>query len=304
MDKNVETDMSHSHNTTDTKNVATAFFLNLGFTIIEIIGGILTNSVAIQSDALHDAGDTVSLGFAWYFQHISSKGRDSKFTYGYKRFNTLGAVITGVVLAAGSVYILTVAVPRLFNPAETDVQGMIWLAILGVIVNGLAVFRLKKGSDSLNEQVMTWHLLEDVLGWVAVLVGSLIMYFYDAPWIDPALSISITVYVLINVVKKLWKAGKVILQAAPDDIKPTDIRNSLEKMKEVHRAHHIHVWTLDGDYNLLSVRIQTEKSKTVADLESIKQRLRSDLQKQFHLDHITVEFEPINNDSDSDTDKI
>lgn len=285
--------MGHSHDTKSTKNVATAFFLNLGFTIIEIIGGIITNSVAIQSDALHDAGDTISLGFAWHFQRLSDKGRDNKFTYGYKRFNTLGAIITGVVLTAGSVYILTEAVPRLFNPEETNVQGMIWLAILGVIVNGLAVFRLKKGGDSLNEQVMTWHLLEDVLGWIAVLIGSIIMYFYDAPWIDPALSIGITLYVLINVVKKLWKAGKVILQATPDDIDPIAVKRKLENIAKVEKAHHIHLWTLDGEYNLLSVHIQTDESQTISDLESTKENIQSKLQEAFRIDHITIEFEPV-----------
>ncbi|MBR9919548.1 MAG: cation transporter [Bacteroidetes bacterium] len=292
--------MAHSHNPSDTKSVATAFFLNLGFTIIEIIGGILTNSVAIQSDALHDAGDTISLGFAWYFQRLSGKGRDSKFTYGYKRFNTLGAIITGVVLTAGSVYILTEAVPRLFNPEETNVQGMIWLAVLGVIINSLAVFRLKKAGGSLNEQVMTWHLLEDVLGWVAVLIGSFIMYFYEAPWIDPALSIGITIYVLINVVKKLWKAGKIILQATPDDIDPVAVKDKLENMEEVKKAHHLHLWTLDGEYNLLSVHIQTDQDQTISDLEPIKDKIHSELKKQFHIDHITLEFEPIDKGDTSD----
>lgn len=285
--------MEHSHDAKNTKNVATAFFLNLGFTIIEIIGGVITNSVAIQSDALHDAGDTISLGFAWYFQRLSRKERDSKFTYGYKRFNTLGAIITGVVLAAGSVYILMEAVPRLFNPEETNAQGMIWLAILGVIVNGLAVFRLKKGGGSLNEQVMTWHLLEDVLGWIAVLIGGIVMYFYDAPWIDPALSIGITIYVLINVVKKLWKAGKIILQAVPDDIDSVAVSDTLESLPEVQKAHHIHLWTLDGEYNLLSAHIQTDENRTISDLEPLKQKIHIQLTEQFHIDHITLEFEPV-----------
>lgn len=292
--------MAHSHQPSDSKNVATAFFLNLGFTIIEIIGGILTNSIAIQSDALHDAGDTISLGFAWYFQRLSKKGRDEKFTFGYKRFNTLGAMITGVVLAAGSVYILIEAIPRLFNPEETNVQGMIWLAILGVIVNGLAVFRLKKGGNSLNEQVMSWHLLEDVLGWVAVLIGSIVMYFYDLPWIDPALSIGITLYVLVNVVKKLWMAGKIILQAAPDDIDPASVKKKLEDMEDVKKAHHIHLWTLDGEYNLLSAHIQTDKDKTISALEPIKDNIQSELQENFHIDHITLEFEPIDKGDSSD----
>ena len=141
------------HHHSDVKNIKAAFFLNFGFTLLEIVGGIYTNSIAILSDAVHDLGDSLSLGMAWYFQKVSRKGSDATYSYGYKRFSLLGAVINSVVLIVGSVIILTAAIPRIFNPQDTHVEGMFVLAIIGVIVNGAAVFRLKKG-NSINEKVV------------------------------------------------------------------------------------------------------------------------------------------------------
>ena len=184
------------HHQHDTKNISTAFFLNLAFTIIEIIGGLMTNSVAIMSDALHDLGDSLSLGLAWYFQKVAKKGRDKTFSYGYKRFSVLGAMINAIVLVVGSVFILQETIPRLWQPETPNVQGMFWLAILGIVVNGAAVLKLQKGT-SLNEKVISLHLLEDVLGWAAVLVGSVLMYFFDLPIIDPLLSIGIAIFILL-----------------------------------------------------------------------------------------------------------
>jgi len=157
-------------------NISKAFFLNLSFTVVEIIGGLFTNSLAILSDALHDFGDSISLGLAWYFQRLSKKDRDQNFSYGYGRFSLLGALVNSVILTVGSVFILYKAIPGVLAPEEADSLGMIWLALLGVVVNTLAVATLKKG-QSLNEKVVRLHLLEDVFGWVAVLIGAGVMNF-------------------------------------------------------------------------------------------------------------------------------
>ena len=174
------------------KNIGYAFFLNFGFTIIEIIGGFLTNSVAILTDAVHDFGDSISLGLAWYLQKVSKKGSDHKYSYGYKRFSLLGAIINSVILLVGSVFILSETIPRILEPQTPDVKGMFILAILGIIVNGAAVIRLRTG-NTINEKVVSLHLWEDVLGWVAILIGSVMMYFFDIPIIDPILSILISI---------------------------------------------------------------------------------------------------------------
>ena len=278
----------HSHNQKE-GNVKVAFFLNLSFTIIEIIGGLYTNSLAILSDALHDLGDSLSLGLSWYFQKLSKKGRTKKFSYGYKRFSLLGAIINSIVLVAGSIFILTKAIPELFNPGETNVQGMLYLAILGIVVNGAAVLKLRKG-ESLNEKVVSLHLLEDVLGWVAVLIGSIIMMYTDAPFIDPLLSVLISLFVLYNVYKNLRKSMLVILQGIPEEVSLEDIKEKLKDISEITDVHDNHVWSMDGEYNILTIHLRLDKDYKLSEQAKLKEKVRTQL-KDESINHITIEFE-------------
>ncbi|MEO9475092.1 MAG: cation diffusion facilitator family transporter [Cyclobacteriaceae bacterium] len=278
----------HSHNHSE-GNVKVAFFLNLSFTIIEVIGGLYTNSLAILSDALHDLGDSLSLGLSWYFQKLSKKGRTKKFSYGYKRFSLLGAIINSIVLVAGSIFILTKAIPELFNPGETNVQGMLYLAILGIVVNGAAVLKLRKG-ESLNEKVVSLHLLEDVLGWLAVLIGSIIMMYTDTPFIDPLLSVLISLFVLYNVYKNLRKSMLVILQGIPEDVSLEDIKEKLKDISEITDVHDNHVWSLDGEYNILTIHLRLDKDYKLSEQTKLKEKVRSQL-KDESINHITIEFE-------------
>ena len=278
----------HSHHHSE-GNVKVAFFLNLSFTIIEIIGGLYTNSLAILSDALHDLGDSFSLGLSWYFQKLSKKGRTKTFSYGYKRFSLLGAIINSIVLVAGSIFILTKAIPELFNPGETNVEGMLYLAILGIVVNGAAVFKLRKG-ESLNEKVVSLHLLEDVLGWVAVLIGSIIMMYTDAPFIDPLLSVLISFFVLYNVYKNLKKSLLVILQGIPEEISIDNIRQKLKDIPKVTDIHDCHAWSMDGQYNILTLHLRLNKDYKLSEQAKLKERVRTQL-KDESINHITIEFE-------------
>ena len=278
----------HSHHHSE-GNVKVAFFLNLAFTIIEIIGGLYTNSLAILSDALHDLGDSLSLGLSWYFQKLSKKGRTKTFSYGYKRFSLLGAIINSIVLVAGSIFILTKAIPELFNPGETNVEGMLYLSILGIVVNGAAVFKLRKG-ESLNEKVVSLHLLEDVLGWVAVLIGSVIMMYTDAPFIDPLLSVLISLFVLYNVYKNLKKSLLVILQGIPEEISIDDIRQKLKNISKVTDIHDCHAWSMDGQYNILTLHLRLDKDYKLSEQAKLKEQVRTQL-KDESINHITIEFE-------------
>ena len=271
----------HSHNHSD-GNVKVALFLNLSFTIIEIIGGLYTNSLAILSDALHDLGDSLSLELSWYFQKLSKKGRTKKFSYGYKRFSLLGAIINSIVLVAGSIFILTKAIPELFNPGETNVQGMLYLAILGIVVNGAAVLKLRKG-ESLNEKVVSLHLLEDVLGWVAVLIGSVIMMYTDAPFIDPLLSVLISLFVLYNVYKNLRKSMLVILQGIPEDVSLEVIKEKLKDISEITDVHDNHVWSMDGEYNILTIHLRLDKDYKLSRQAKLKETVRSQLKDESRL---------------------
>ncbi len=210
-----------AHNNTSDKRLRNrlkvAFLLNFIFTIIELIGGFFTNSVAILSDAVHDLGDTIAIGSALWLEQISQRGRNRQYTYGYKRFSTLGALITSIILISGSVVILYEAIPRFFTPQEVKSTGMMWMAILGILFNGLAVLRLKGGDESLNHRAVMLHLLEDVLGWVAVLLGSIIIGFTNWFWIDPLLSVLVAAFILYNVWGNLRAVLLVFLQSTPND---------------------------------------------------------------------------------------
>ncbi|MDR3653177.1 MAG: cation diffusion facilitator family transporter [Paludibacter sp.] len=288
--------MSHDHHNhhdhhqhSDVKNIKAAFFLNLFFTLVEIVGGFLTNSVAIISDAIHDLGDCLSLGLAWYFQKVARKGSDTSYSYGYKRFSLLGAIINSIVLVTGSVLILTVAIPRIIHPVTANTGGMFLLAILGVLVNGAAVFRLKKG-NSINEKVVSLHLLEDVLGWLAILVGSIVMHFYNVPILDPIMSVGIACFVLYNVFKNVGQSLRIILQGIPIEVDINDIAAHLQQFDGVENIHDLHVWSVDGTYNVLTVHIVLNNSLEMEKLAELKAAIRDSLQAK-GIQHATIEFE-------------
>ena len=283
-------DHSHSHGSNN--RIGWAFFLNVTFTIIEFIGGILTNSTAIMADAVHDLGDSLSIGFAWFLSKVSEKGSNSEFTYGYRRLSLFGALINGLVLIIGSVWVLTEAIPKLLQPEMPIVEGMIALAVFGVLVNGFAAYKLSKGK-TLNERVLNWHLLEDVLGWVAVLIVSIVLLFVDWPILDPALSILFTLYILINVAKNLWHTIRLFLQAIPDKELSKSVYKTLIELEEVDSIHHLHLWSLDGEHHVLTAHLALQEALSTQQQLELKKSIAERLSK-FNLEHTTIELEMTN----------
>lgn len=282
----------HSHNHQDddsSRNIAMVFFLNLGFTIIEFIGGLLTNSTAIMADAVHDLGDSLSLGSAWFLSRWGQKSANNEFTYGYRRLTLFGAFLNSVVLIAGSAWVLKEAIPRLADPVMPVTEGMLALAILGVTVNGFAAYRISKG-NTLNEKVLNWHLLEDVLGWVAVLIVSIILQFLDWPILDPLLSIGFTLFILFNVLRNLWTTGKIFLQAVPDKALHDEIRNTLLKIDGTREIHHQHLWSLDGENHVLTAHLVMDRTFDRDNFIRLKQTVAQVL-KPYDLSHTTIEIE-------------
>jgi cobalt-zinc-cadmium efflux system protein len=282
--------MSHNHiHSNSSKNFRTVFFLNFGFTIFEIIGGILTNSIAIISDALHDFGDSISLGLAWYLEKYSHKKSDNKFTYGYGRFSLLGALINAIVLIIGSTFVIANAVPRLIKPQVTNAEGMIIFAVFGVIVNGAAVFKLKN-EESMNARVMMLHLLEDVLGWIAILAVAITLLFWQTYILDAVLSIIITLYILYNVTINLKKTITLFLQATPENINIDFIDNKFKSIDKVISSHHTHVWSLDGANHILTTHLIVDKSTTREEIVKIKSKCKQ-LFEDLKMTHFTIEIE-------------
>jgi cobalt-zinc-cadmium efflux system protein len=281
---------NHSHSPDQSSNrIGLAFLLNVAFTIIEFIGGWLTNSTAIMADAVHDLGDSLSIGSAWLLNRLGKKTADEEFTYGYRRLSLFGALLNGVVLLIGSVWVLSEALPRLSNPVMPMAEGMFALAVLGVSVNGFAAYKLSHGT-TLNERVLNWHLLEDVLGWVAVLIVSVVLQFKEWPILDPILSIAFTLFILFNVVRNLKDTAKLFFQAVPDKKLMGKIRKALLHIDQVEEVHHLHLWSLDGEHHVLTAHVVTIGFTDSDTHRKLKASITDSL-NEFSLDHTTIEIE-------------
>ncbi|MFA4922237.1 MAG: cation diffusion facilitator family transporter, partial [Candidatus Neomarinimicrobiota bacterium] len=257
--------------------------------LFELFGGLWINSMAVISDALHDFGDSMSLGFVWYFKRIARRKRDNRFTYGYQRYALLGAIVNMIVLIIGSLIVLSQALPRLLHTVKPNSTGMLVFAIIGILVNGLVVYRMR-GQRSLTEQAVTWHMMEDVLGWIAVLIVSLVLKFTNWYFLDPLLSIIIMVFILYKVIGNFRKTMAVFLQSAPENINNDEINRQLSKLEKVKSAHHTHIWSLDGEHNVLTTHIVVEADTTRAEVQNIKNRIKT-LTESYHCEHLTVEIE-------------
>jgi cobalt-zinc-cadmium efflux system protein len=280
---------AHNHVHDNASNIRIAFLLNLGFTILEIIGGIWTNSLAILSDALHDLGDSLSLGLSWYLERIANKGKDRRFSYGYRRFSLLAGLINIIVLLTGGLIVLSEAIPRLLNPEHSNARGMLAFAVIGIAVNGLAALRLR-GGKSLNTQIVAWHLLEDVLGWAAVLVVSLVLLFWDIHILDPILSILITLYVFWNVLRGLRRTVSLFLQAVPEHINVEEVEENLMAMEHVKSTHHTHIWSLDGEHNVLTTHVVVDPCTTREQVLQLKREINQ-MTNNLEFEHTTLEIE-------------
>ncbi|HEY1025735.1 MAG TPA: cation diffusion facilitator family transporter [Sphingobacteriaceae bacterium] len=283
-------DAGHVHIHPVTGNLKVAFALNLSFTIIEIIGGFFTNSVAILSDAVHDLGDSIAIGASLWMEKYSQKGRSTSFSYGYKRFSPLAAFISSLILVIGSVFIISSAIPRLADPQPVHANGMIWLAVLGVFFNGLAVLKLGRSGNSLNQKAVMLHLLEDALGWIAVLAGSVIMYYTEWYWIDPLLSLAIAALILYNAIRNLIATLKLFMQSVPAGVDQERIIGQLSVLGGIKAVHDLHAWSLDGSYNVASVHLVIDEVTTAEDQKKLRHDAVHVLQHN-NVHHATVQLE-------------
>ena len=267
------------------KNILIAFVLNISFSIFEFFGGLFTNSVAILSDSIHDLGDALSIGISYFMERKSKKSADNKYTYGYIRYSVLGGVITTIILIVGSILVIIGAIKRLFNPVEVNYNGMIIFAIVGVVLNFLAAYITREG-DSINQKSVNLHMLEDVFGWIVVLVGAIIMNFTDIRMIDSIMSIGVALFILINAFKNLRQVLDLFLEKTPKDVDIDKLKKHLLKIDGVDDIHHIHVWSIDGFNNYATMHIVT-KSKNI---KKVKYMIREELEDH-NICHAIIETE-------------
>jgi cobalt-zinc-cadmium efflux system protein len=255
------------------KNILFVFFLNLSFSLIELIGGLMIGSMAIIADAVHDLGDSISLGGAWFLERFANKAKDRKFNFGYRRFSLLSALFAGVVISAGSIVIIIESVRRFGEASAPAGLPMIGLAVLGLAVNGFAAWRLSRGATQ-NEKVLTWHMIEDVMGWAVVLVGAILIMLTGYAWIDPALAIGLSLFVLFNVSRHLKETAYLFLQGRPENFDEHSFIEAASSLPGVEKIDHLAVWSLDGETSILSARLHLHAVREPAEIESVKASVR------------------------------
>lgn len=268
------------------RKIFVAFILNLVFSACEFVGGILTGSVAILSDALHDLGDAVSIGVAYVLERKSKRHADTVFTFGYARYSVVASMLTTSILIVGSVVVVVNAIDKIVHPTPVNYDGMIVFAVFGVVVNSVATLFTSKG-NSLNQRAVNLHMLEDVFGWIVVLLGAIVMKFTDFALIDPIMSIGVAVFILINAIKNLTEVLNVFLEKAPSSLTVQQVQDVASKVEGVVDVHHVHVWTLDGQNHCATMHVVTNGNAAKA-----RQHIRHELE---HLGvvHVSVEVEGV-----------
>lgn len=266
------------------KNILIAFLLNLSFSIFELFGGIITGSIAILSDSVHDIGDAMSIGLSYILEKKSKKKPDNTYTYGYIRYSVIGSIITSTILLTGSIFVIYEAVKRLINPQELNYNGMIIISIIGVIVNTLAAMATKEG-DSLNQKSVNLHMLEDVLGWIVVLIGSILIKFTNITYIDSILSIGVALFILRHAARNIKEVLDLFLEKTPKNIDIEEIKHHLKEINGVLDIHHIHVRSIDGYNTFITLHAEVKKYDP-----EIKKQIKEEL-SEHGISHSTIELE-------------
>ena len=269
------------------KNIFIAFILNLIFSLVEFIGGILTGSIAIISDAIHDFGDATSIGVSYLFERKSKYQPNDTYTYGYARYSVLGGLITISILLIGSIIVIYNATNRLINPVLINYNGMLILASVGLSINLFATY-FTHGGHSINQKAVNLHMLEDVFGWLIILIGAVVMRFTNFYILDPILSIIVSLLVLFNSFKRLKEILDIFLLKIPDHINVKQLKNHIKDINGVVDAHHIHVWTTDGETIYASLHVVVNEYDS-----NIKSLVKSKL-NEYRISHVTIEMETVN----------
>lgn len=272
----------HHHHHHHVKNIKLAFFLNLFFSIFELIGGVFTNSIAIISDAIHDFGDALSIGLAYYLEKKSNKEPDNKFSLGYHRFSILGSFITCTILVIGSLITLLNGVLRLFNPQTINYNGMIIIAIVGVFINGFSVFKTSHHHNHLNEKSINLHLLEDMLGWIIVLIGSILMKFFNITILDSIMTIGLSLFIGINAFKNIISTFKIFLNITPENINIEEIKSKIKAIDNSIEIKELSIWKLSDNINICILKITCNNN--------CKNNIKI-LLKEYNIEKIYIEIE-------------
>ena len=278
---------THHHHKKAGENLAFVFFMNLIFNIVVIIGALATNSMAILADFIHDFSDTISIALAWFLERVAQKDSTDKYSYGYQRFSILGAVIISVFVIIMAFVILSEAIPRLFSPEGVDAGGMLVVAIVGIVFKSISVYKLHRG-ETFNEKAILFHQLGDGFEWIAILILSIVLIFWDgAPYLDPFVSIGIALWLIFNLGRNLYKSVEVLLQKTPDYFDVDEFKEAISNIDGINEIDDFHIWSLDGIDSVMTLKVNVDFGQN---LDEIKKQIYI-ISKRYHVVDITVEFE-------------
>ncbi len=277
------------HHINNSSGLKWAFTLNLLFAFIELGGGLWTNSLAIMADAVHDFGDALAIGLALILEHYGNKNPDEKYTYGYRRYSLLGAVLTGVILTVSSLLIIRECIERFQHPQDVKPLEMIGFALLGMAVNGYSAWRLSR-SSGVNQRMAMLHLLEDVIGWAVIFVSAIIMLIYPMPILDSILSMALSIFVLWNVIKMSRKILRIFMQRMPEEIEMSRLHSEIGALTGVRGMHAMQGWSLDGEEHTFSTHIKVGPETDFKSLMDLKCKIK-DIFSHHKIKYSTIEFE-------------
>jgi cobalt-zinc-cadmium efflux system protein len=289
---------SHNHSTLSGKNLLFSIVLNILITTAQIIGGFISGSLALISDAVHNFSDVISLIISYIANILTYKKKQTKrYTFGYKRAEIIAAFINAATLIVVAIFLGIEAVKRFTTPVKIETNLVIWLAILGIAANGLSVLLLKKDAKSnLNMRSAYVHLLSDMLTSVAVLAGGLLMKYYQIYWVDGLLTLLISVYLIYLSWDILISSTKILMLFAPEHIIIDDVENEVLKIKGIKNIHHVHIWQLNDHDCHIEAHIEFSKDIKLSEFDIICESIETMLFKKFHINHCNFQPEFIRDD--------
>ena len=281
----------HGHNLKG-KNLLLAFGLNLVITITEIIGGLLSNSLALLSDAIHNLGDTFAVMLAYIANLISRRDANERKTFGYKRIEILAALLNAFILIVITLFLFVEAYKRFQSPEPIRGMLMFWVAVIGLIANLLAVLLLKRDSGhNLNIRAAYLHLLGDTISSVAVIAGSVLIYYFEIYWVDPLVTLLIGIYILKEAFVVLRETVDILMQGTPSTINLKKVVEEIEKHKEIRNVHHVHAWKLDDKQIHFECHADLTKDLPLSKTDEIRAEIEAILLNKFNISHATLQFE-------------
>lgn len=268
-----------------------SIILNLIITVAEVVGGIVANSLALLSDALHNLSDTTSLGISLVARRISRKQPDKARTFGYRRAEIIGAFINLLTLVLIALFLIKEGVERFFDPREIQGNVMLIVAVIGLLGNlGTAAVLMGRFKSSLNLKSVFVHIVSDALSSVGVIIGGWLILQYGIYWVDSVLTLVIGAYILVHSYGMLRSTIDILMESTPGEIEWDQVNKTMEQVDGVQEVHHLHIWRLDERNICLEAHVVIKKRDLEA-LEEIKNQLKEKLYHAFSINHSTLEFE-------------